>query len=399
MNTLMVGLDLNPPWVEGIRNSVQELSQQLLKRGHNIHFLTKGFRQQEKHEVIDGITYHRIPTNESTGYLRGAQHFLLRLPKTLSEVVREHEISVTHGHSSYPAFGAYLALCSSLTNSRKFFSQYSYTAAAPNFEYSRGLRATLALAKEPSFLKNGSHLLDGLIVTSQKAYTRLLEHGFPISKLHHIPVGVDTDRFNPKLEGEKIREEFSIPSNCKLILFAGDLTPYKGAEIMIRSLKLVAKDHANVRCVMLTKGTYEREEYRREAVQSLIQNLGLQDKTSLSGVRKDIEHLYAASDIVVLPFSQNYALMDIPRALLEAMATGKAVVTSDVGAVSEAVTHMKTGLLIRGDNPAELAEALTLLLEDDGISERLGENGRSLVEERFTWASIVQKMEKVYLQA
>jgi len=395
----MVGLDLNPPWVEGIRNSVRELSQQLLKRGHSIHFLTKGFKQQEKHEVIDGIPYHRIPTKESTGYLRGAQRFLLKLPKTLSEVVREHEINVTHGHSSYPAFGAYLALCSSLTNSRKFFSQYSHTAETPDFEYPRGLRAALSLAKEPLFLKSGSHLLDGVIVTSQKAHAKLLEDRFPNNKLHHIPVGVDTDRFNPRLKGERIREEFSIPNNCKLILFAGDLTPYKGAEILVRSLKLVVKDHANVRCVMLTKGTYEHEEHRLKTVQSLIESLGLRDKTTFLGVREDIEQVYAASDIVVLPFSQSYALMDTPRALLEAMAIGKAVVASDVGGVSEMVTNMKTGLLIKGDAPAELAEAITLLLEDDGISERLGKNGRSLVEERFTWRRIVEEMEKVYSQA
>lgn len=399
MNTLMVGLDLNPPWVEGIRNSVRELSLHLLNKGHNIHFLTKGFKQQKKYEVIDGITYHRIPTKESTGYLRGAQHFLLKLPKTLSEVAREHEINVTHGHSSYPAFGVYLALCSTLTNSRKIFSQYSHTAKAPNFEYTRALRTALALAKEPSFLKSGSYLLNDVIVTSQKAYVKLVEHGFPSGKLHHIPIGVDTDRFNPKLEGKKIREEFNIPNNCKVILFAGDLTPYKGAEIMIRSLKLVVKDRVNVRCIMLTKGTYEYEENRRKAVQSLIENLGLQGKISLLGVRKDIERVYAASDIVVLPFSQSYALMDTPRALLEAMAMGKPVVTSDVGGISEAVTHMKTGLLIKGDSPTEVAEAITLLLEDDEISEKLGKNGRSLVEEKFTWASIVQEIEKVYLQA
>jgi len=51
MNILMVGLDLNPPWVEGIRNTTYELALRLLDRGHNVHFLTKGYNYHKRIEI------------------------------------------------------------------------------------------------------------------------------------------------------------------------------------------------------------------------------------------------------------------------------------------------------------------------------------------------------------
>jgi glycosyltransferase involved in cell wall biosynthesis len=394
MNILMVGLDLNPPWVEGIRNTVHELSLHLLKRGHTIHYLTKGYKDHKKCETIDGITYHRILTKQSKGYIGGSHQFFSYFPKIAIKVIREQKIDVVHGHSVYPFFGTYLGLCLLPTNLRKVFSQYSSIGKPPAFEYPKILRYGLRIAKDPFLLKVG--LLDKVIVTSQRAYNEFIKKGVPPSKLCYLPIGIDVNEFNPNLKGDNIRKEFNITDEEKVILFAGDLTPYKGAEILIQALKFVADQNFKVKLIILTKGTYEFEEQRKRRILSLIKSLRLQDKVILLGVREDIKCVFAASDIVVLPFLPSYALMDIPRVLLEAMASGKPVIASNVGGISEIIKHKKNGLIINGGNVEELVEAIKILLNDEELSRKLGRNGRALVEAKFAWDNIVNRIEKIY---
>lgn len=399
MNILMVGLDLNPPWVEGIRNTVHDLSLYLLERGHGVYYLTKGYREQKECEEIDGIIYHRILTKEKTGYIRGSSWFLLKLFKTLAKIVKKTRIDIIHAHSVYPFFGTYLGLLSSPIRSKKIFTQYSFARIPSTFEYPKMLNIGLNAAKSHFLPKINGYLLHEIIVTSKRAYSKLSRLTILRDKLKYVPIGIDPNRFNPSLGTEKIRNELNIANDCKVVLFAGDLTPFKGAEVMVRSMKLVSERHPHVKCIMLTKGIYEHENSRIIKVRNLIKDLEMQSKVMFLGVRGDIEYVYASSDMVVLPFSSSYALIDVPRALLEAMAVGKPVVASDVGSISEVITHMKTGLLVKGDDVAELANAINLLIEDEGLSERLGRNSRSVVEEKFAWTRIVCEIEELYRRA
>ena len=69
MRILMIGLDLNPPWVEGIRNTVKSLSQNLIKHQHKIFALTKGSDNQLNIEFVEGMKYHRIYIGHSTSVM------------------------------------------------------------------------------------------------------------------------------------------------------------------------------------------------------------------------------------------------------------------------------------------------------------------------------------------
>ena len=62
-----------------------------------------------------------------------------------------------------------------------------------------------------------------------------------------------------------LAKELGIPEECKVVLFAGDLTPGKGSELLIQSLESVSRVCENVRTIILTKGIYEKEEHRRKS--------------------------------------------------------------------------------------------------------------------------------------
>lgn len=120
--------------------------------------------------------------------------------------------------------------------------------------------------------------------------------------------------------------------------------------------------------------------------------LGVGDRVSLLGWRSDGPALLAACDVFVLP-TRNEAL---GVSLLEAMATGRAVVATRVGGVPEAVHDGETGLIVPPDDPAALAAAIAELIADPLRRERLGAAGRERALTEFTPGRMAAAVEHVY---
>jgi glycosyltransferase involved in cell wall biosynthesis len=103
---------------------------------------------------------------------------------------------------------------------------------------------------------------------------------------------------------------------------------------------------------------------------------------------------YNCADVFVSPSLQEGQGIT----LLEAQATTKPVIAFDVSAISEVVKNKITGLLVQPDS-YELANAISDLLSDESLREKMGNSGREFVEKNFSWDICAQKMSKVYHEA
>jgi glycosyltransferase involved in cell wall biosynthesis len=110
------------------------------------------------------------------------------------------------------------------------------------------------------------------------------------------------------------------------------------------------------------------------------------------GHRTDIAELLAASHIVCLPSYRE----GLPKSLLEALACGRAVVTTDVPGCRQTVSHGHNGLLVPPRDPAALAAALLLLIQNASKRKQLGANGRKMAEEFFSSGLIVSSTIRLY---
>jgi len=111
-----------------------------------------------------------------------------------------------------------------------------------------------------------------------------------------------------------------------------------------------------------------------------------------SGKLDDVRGKLAAADIVVLPSYRE----GTPRSLLEAMAVGRPLVTTDVPGCRNVVQDSVNGFLVESHNPLMLADALAKLIEDENLRERMGEASRELAEAKFDEREVIRQTVEVY---
>lgn len=130
----------------------------------------------------------------------------------------------------------------------------------------------------------------------------------------------------------------------------------------------------------------------RDRIAAAVRDLGLAQRVTLLGSRRDVPSLLASSHVFVLASRQE----GLPLAVLEAMRVGLPVVASDVGGVREAVTPGRTGLLVPRGDEAGLRAALRRLLSSPSLRGSLGAGGRRAYEERFTVRHMLAGTAAVY---
>jgi glycosyltransferase involved in cell wall biosynthesis len=210
--------------------------------------------------------------------------------------------------------------------------------------------------------------IDVRIVESESGRQRLLQAGVPAAKIRLIRNGVDLDSFRPALP----RAE----ATRRTILFAGRLDAVK------RPLMLpdIARELVKLRTAADFRVVVAGDGPEREALRAKVREAGLEGCFELMGHVPSMPAALADADVLVLPSRGE----GIPLIVLEALAAGRPVVCSRVGAVEEAV-DASTGFLIEPGvgEAARFAAALARLLADSDARQAMGQAGRRRVEAEF----------------
>ncbi|MBC7894422.1 MAG: glycosyltransferase family 4 protein [Cytophagaceae bacterium] len=180
------------------------------------------------------------------------------------------------------------------------------------------------------------------------------------------------------------------------VLFVGRLIERKGVGHLIRALGTVRRQTA-VRLVLIGDGP------ERPRLEQLARDAGVAAHVDFRGrvTDEELRRSYAAADVFVLPsvFDARQDTEGLGVVLLEAMNYAVPVIASDIGGITDIVQHEHTGLLVAPGDETALANALTRVLADPSLARTLGESGRRLLRETFSWDRIVDRWESVYERA
>jgi len=192
-----------------------------------------------------------------------------------------------------------------------------------------------------------------------------------------IPNAVDTSRIRPP---EREPED-------NIILFVGRLVYRKGLHVLIKALQRIKG--RDFKLYVVGGG------YMEIPARMLAKAYGVEDKVEFLGVvPEDVKiELYRRAKIVVVPsiFNESFGIV-----ALEAMAAGRPVIASRVGGLEDIVVNGETGILVEPGSEEQLAEAIELLLDDEPYRRRLGANARRVVEERYSWDVVLDRIVDVY---
>jgi glycosyltransferase involved in cell wall biosynthesis len=204
-----------------------------------------------------------------------------------------------------------------------------------------------------------------------------------------IPNAVELQRYRPENDGSAMRARHGIREGESVVLFVGRMVAQKGIENLVEAAKSVA--YAKF---LIVGGGPELESLRR-----LAGRLGVSDRVIFTDQvsREDLPAYFAACDVFVLPSASRLEAFGIVA--LEAMASGKPVVVSDIPGVREVITDGKEGLLADPVDPDDLGGKIRILLADDKKREAMGRAGREKVEREFSIEEVVDRIEGVYRQA
>lgn len=175
------------------------------------------------------------------------------------------------------------------------------------------------------------------------------------------------------------------PNGSPSVLTIARLDPQKGLDYLLDAAARVPQ----ARFALAGDGP------ERARLEARARALGLEDRVSFLGYRRDIPELLARCDLFVLP-----SLFEgLPLAALEAMAAGRPVIATAVGGTDEAVIHGETGILVPPADPDALARAIRALLAAPALAERLASAGRARVRREFGAETMVERVETLYARA
>ena len=352
------------PVLGGIENHVRSLAEGQVAAGHSVTVLVTSLTRHTEEVEFNGVRVvkaARLATVASTPLSLALPLWLRRLPA-----------DIAHLHFPYPVGEVALWLAG---RARRTVVTYhsDVVRQAGLLRVYRPLmrrllrRADRILATSPQYAASSPYLTENA------------------DRVTIVPLGVDLAPFLAADEAgrETLRARYGTP----LLLFMGRLRYYKGLHVLLHALALVPE----ARLVVAGSGPLGAE------WQALAGRLGLADRVHFVGDVSDAQQraLYQAADVYVLPATHRSEAFGV--ALVEAMASGAPVITTEIGTGTSYVNqHGVTGLVTPPNDPPALAQAVRDLLADPDRRQRLGQAARARAQAEFDRPTMLARVETVY---
>lgn len=220
-----------------------------------------------------------------------------------------------------------------------------------------------------------AHLMRSIaavVAVSQAGAKQIRQRGVPACRTVVIPNGVPV--LPPGKTARSLRRELGLGCGVRALAFVGQLVHRKGLDVLLNALGRAAGILGDFRLFIAGDGPL-RDKLRAHACA-----LGLSERVSWLGFRRDIETVYEICDLVVLP--SRYEGM--PMTILEAMSHGRAVLATDVGGAGEVIQDGINGRLVPARDVDALASALRELLADDNRRDSLAREARRTVMTQYS---------------
>ncbi len=374
-------------------NAMLALTDALGRRGHSMTVLSGWPHRHSAEEVRAQFPQTRLELLRlhRAGPLVRNVELLFQLARTAYKWRHKVQFEMIHGHSGYPHLSAMTVLLKKVLGVPAVHTVYCPMTNRLNDRKAPMLRAMVPVR---SLLGR----MDRIIAVSENVRRSLEDLNLPEEKVVMIGPAIRNWRNVSDEEVLAFRHKLGTSPEDRVVLFVGNFTRAKGFDLVIKALAKVKQELEQVKLVYAIERGPKFSNEREKEVRSLLRDhTDLADTIEL-GIVPDMPLLMASSDVFVLPFRETSGPMDYPMTLLEAMASGAAVIAARVGGISEVIQEGETGMLIDPDDEDSLARAMLTLLRDETLRLRLGQRAKLVALDRFNQEKVAQKTEEIYDQ-
>jgi glycosyltransferase involved in cell wall biosynthesis len=353
-------VDLETEW-RGGQNQALLLLKGLRDRGHEAELVAADRSALGERARAAGIAVH----STSRGFFR------VPAAQKIRGLLRSGKFDLVHANEAHAVTAVWLALW------------WLHKASRVPFVISRRVgypigKASLAQARYRAAAR--------IVANSKWVAEQAAASGAPREKLSVVYEGADIPpRFTAE-QRQHARARWGISQTAPLLGCVGVLLPDKGQEWLIRALVEVKKEFAGTKLLLAGDGPC------RARLETLARKLGLADDVNFAGFVKDVEKVYAALDVFLLPSF----FEALNNSLLAAMAYEIPSIAFNKGALGEIIEDGKSGLLVSGTDVGQISDAALKTLRDQNFAMSLGRAGRVRIEENFSAEKMVTGMIQVY---
>ena len=363
------------PYIGGTELQAMRLSQVLVAKGANVFVVTQRLKNLKKFEEINGLRIYRL-----FSFGRGKfSSFIFMLSSFIFLLKKAKEYGIIHAHlASSHAITAVIA--AKLFNKKVVLK---LGGAGPTGDVGTSMTSIIGKYKL-KFIRNK---VDAFIVPTIEIKNELTNNHFPESKIYNIANGVNTGLFTPASEEEKytLRRELRLPGK-NLVIYAGRIELGKGVDVLLKSWESVVQKFPEAHLLILGEGSLKDDLIRE------VGNKNCRQQVHFLGNDEAVSKYLQASDIFVLPSLAE----GLSNALLEAMACGLPVITTNIGGTDEIIINGKNGILIELQDEVALTDKMLFLFNNPQETKNLGNQARKTVEDSYTIEYIGQQYISLY---
>lgn len=345
---------------------ILEESRGMIARGHHAVILCPPESRIFSEAKRRGIPVEALPIGRKN--MKGL--FALR------RWIVAHPTDVINTHSSTDSWLTALACKTLLRN-------------APPIVRTRHISAPIPSNRASHWLY--THAVRHVATTGESLRQTLIRHNrFPAEQITSVPTGIDTLRFSPAEDKAAMRKTLGLDPARRYLGIVATLRSWKGHLYLLDAFASLAKDYPDLTLLIVGEGPM------RNVIEDKITELHLAERIHLAGQQDRPEDWLKALDVFCLP---SYANEGVPQAVLQAMLTDLPIVSTPVGAITEAIADGKTGLIVPPKDSPALAAAISRLLDDAVLANSLGTQARQDAINRFGFEHMLDRMEAIFRAA
>lgn len=356
------------PPEEGIGNYIYNMSKELIRKGHHVTIITRGFSKLQE-EDFEGIRLFRVPFFPV--YPFHVQVHGIFVKKLFSSI--QSDFDIVHFHTPLPSpIETNLPTITTVHTPMK--TDTGKVELINPFSIAIKLQGKISCRIESKLFE----ISDKITSVASSVSQELGEYGLDPNDVEVIGNGVD----------EKVFYPIQSKSREKYILYTGRLSYRKGLFDFIQCGISICSRYPDIKFKLTGKGPLV------DKLEKIVHQSGYEDRFEFLGYveKNKLIELYQNATVFVLP--SHYE--GLPTTLLEAMSCGLPIVATAVSGNLDVLKSKKNGILVPIKSPDKMAEAVSSLLDDKNLRIKLGIAARKTIENKFTWNVISDKILRCY---